>query len=381
MLSLRYLLFPILMVFTHLSYAKNSAEEAEKRVVVYNSYGYLVDNIWHIPLHVWVSEAPNWLSGIAGKGALKLIKNKIGIDELTPIQEARFQYVAEDFLADNESREVISFQFDKDSKQHTFTISNNNKPLKSDRNGNIKTIFKLTKADANRLLKAQSSKNGWLTIKINSENHQGTGKIRLIPEEGVSVISDIDDTVKVTNILQGSQEILNNTFFKPFKPVNKMSNMYKDFSSDVAFHYISGSPWQLYKPITDFLFVPEVNFPQGSLHMKNVRVNLLESESYSDIAKLLTDGSQITTFKQKISQISQILYDFPKRKFILVGDSGELDPEVYRKIKNNFKEQIIEIKIRDVKNDNACNQLRLKDMTIIKVEHSKLDVCLNNKLK
>ncbi|TVR27681.1 MAG: DUF2183 domain-containing protein [Balneolaceae bacterium] len=51
--------------------------------------------------------------------------------------------------------------------------------------------------------------------------------------------------------------------------------------------------------------------------------------------------------------------------FILVGDSGERDPEVYREIANRYPDQIKEIIIRDVINDRQINPGRLEGMTII----------------
>jgi phosphatidate phosphatase APP1 len=38
----------------------------------------------------------------------------------------------------------------------------------------------------------------------------------------------------------------------------------------------------------------------------------------------------------------------PRRKFILVGDSGEKDPEVYRVMQRLFPDQVLKIYIRDV---------------------------------
>ena len=61
---------------------------------------------------------------------------------------------------------------------------------------------------------------------------------------------------------------------------------------------------------------------------------------------------------------------FPRRQFILVGDSGEVDPEVYKRIKNDRPNQVKEIRIRDLINDadpNA-NPYRLEGMVIIKAD-------------
>jgi phosphatidate phosphatase APP1 len=97
--------------------------------------------------------------------------------------------------------------------------------------------------------------------------------------------------------------------------------------------------------------------------MKQVSKNLLSADTWEDLKELVTNEN--VTFEQKVSQISEIMQRFPERKFILVGDSGEKDPEVYREIKKKFPNQVQEIKIRDVVNDREKNKSRLEGMTII----------------
>jgi phosphatidate phosphatase APP1 len=94
-----------------------------------------------------------------------------------------------------------------------------------------------------------------------------------------------------------------------------------------------------------------------------VSKNLLSADTWEDLKELVTNEN--VTFEQKVSQISEIMQRFPERKFILVGDSGEKDPEVYREIKKKFPNQVQEIKIRDVVNDREKNKSRLEGMTII----------------
>lgn len=59
--------------------------------------------------------------------------------------------------------------------------------------------------------------------------------------------------------------------------------------------------------------------------------------------------------KYKTEIIENILKDFPKRKYVLVGDSGEKDAEVYAQIAQKYPEQIVAICIRNVgKTDDSA---------------------------
>jgi len=46
--------------------------------------------------------------------------------------------------------------------------------------------------------------------------------------------------------------------------------------------------------------------------------------------------------------IEELLRQFPKRRFVLVGDSGEKDPEIYGALARKHPSQVIQIFIRDV---------------------------------
>ena len=91
--------------------------------------------------------------------------------------------------------------------------------------------------------------------------------------------------------------------------------------------------------------------------MKSVQKNLFSQSSWKDLTDLITNSEQ--TFDHKVAQISLIMMRFPRRRFILVGDSGEKDPEVYREIQAKFPEQVQEIWIRDIVNDRERNMTDL----------------------
>jgi phosphatidate phosphatase APP1 len=101
--------------------------------------------------------------------------------------------------------------------------------------------------------------------------------------------------------------------------------------------------------------------------MKNMRKNLLITDTWEDLWELVTGGpgAREATLKQKVSQISKLMTRFPGRKFILIGDSGEGDPEVFDRIRDTFPDQVQEIWVRDVINDREKNRARLKGMEII----------------
>jgi len=274
-------------------------------------------------------------------------------------------YRADGFIADSESRETISFSFDNDPEYRQYRLRNAEGDSDTDRNGLIEGTITVPNETAKVLLAAQNSDNGWLTFRAVSDDHGGVGRVRLIGAEGVSVISDVDDTAKVTNIPSGEAEVLKNTFFREFTAAPCMADLYQSYGDNVSFHYVSGGPWQMYGPLAEFLFGDDAGFPEGTFHMKNVRTNPFESESYEDIWKLIGSGSQQVTLEQKIGQISALLQDFPQRDFVLIGDSGEKDPEVFAAIRERFPDQVAEIKIRDVVNHAKAKPERLRGMTII----------------
>ena len=57
----------------------------------------------------------------------------------------------------------------------------------------------------------------------------------------------------------------------------------------------------------------------------------------------------------KNEAISTIIDAYPLRKYICVGDSGELDPEIYSKLFTKYPQSIAHIFIRDVCKTPECS--------------------------
>jgi hypothetical protein len=170
------------------------------------------------------------------------------------------------------------------------------------------------------------------------------GEMFLLEEQGLSVISDIDDTIKITEV-RDRHATLRNTFLREFQPVSGMAELYQTLarSNGAAFHYISASPWQLYEPLA--AFVRTNGFPAGTFALKEFRWK---------------DKSFFSLFanpeKYKSGVIEPLMKQFPKRKFIFVGDSGERDPEIYATLAQKYPQQIARIFIRDVTGESAVSE-------------------------
>lgn len=160
-------------------------------------------------------------------------------------------------------------------------------------------------------------------------------EIEITDDAGVSVISDIDDTIKKSSISLGAREIFRNTFIRDLKglTVEGVREWYGElYKMGVRFHYCSNSPWQLFPVIATFF--RHADLPPGSLHLKH----------YSGMLQ----GIFEPVAERKKGTLEAILRDFPNRKFILVGDSGEADLEVYTELAVAHPRRILAIFIRDV---------------------------------
>ncbi|MCR4414563.1 MAG: App1 family protein, partial [Thermoguttaceae bacterium] len=161
------------------------------------------------------------------------------------------------------------------------------------------------------------------------------GRVRLLEPNGLSVVSDIDDTIKISQV-RDRKALVANTFLRPFRPVPGMADLYRRLAErGAAFHYVSASPWQLYPALREFC--DEAGFPEGTFHLKRVR---------------LTDSTALTLFGSqeafKMAAIGRVLADFPERRFVLVGDTGEQDPEIFGRLARQYRGQIEAILLRNV---------------------------------
>lgn len=178
-----------------------------------------------------------------------------------------------------------------------------------------------------------------------SENLSATEDVMVTDSHGISLVSDIDDTIKHSAIASGAKEIFKNTFLRELGElvIPGVKEWYCRMADmGVKLHYVSNSPWQLYPLLRSYFSM--AGLPHGSFHLKQ----------YSGMLQGIFEPAA----ERKKGSLDRIMHDFPERKFILVGDSGEADLEVYTDIVQEHPGRVLAVFIRDVTSKDENN---LKD--------------------
>lgn len=155
---------------------------------------------------------------------------------------------------------------------------------------------------------------------------------------GWGIISDIDDTIKVT-LTPEELGILKSTFVDEPEPISGMPELYSHMASlfsDPPFFYLSASPYNLYPFLRSFR---SQYYPAGT--------TILRDASWQNLGGLiasLTKGVQ----EYKVDRIKKIHAWFPSRQFICIGDSTQKDPESYGEIARTYPGWVKAIFIRKV---------------------------------
>ncbi|WP_299708496.1 App1 family protein [uncultured Pontibacter sp.] len=161
------------------------------------------------------------------------------------------------------------------------------------------------------------------------------------PDAEYGIISDIDDTIVrtgATNMLQTGRNVLLNNAHSRI-PFHGVASFYKSLQlgrngkRNNPFFYVSSSPWNTYDLLYHFLELNEI--PQGPLLLRDFGI---------DENKLGASDHM----SHKYKEIENILITYPELNFILVGDSGQQDAEIYAEIVRNHPGRIMAIYIRDV---------------------------------
>jgi hypothetical protein len=309
-----------------------SGLKADEQVILYPALGRQVAGGWELQLNGLVYEpGRHTLMTAALRKALGIEK-----DDLTPAEREIFRQRAEYFLVDDERGKTLTLELGPQS----VALGT------SEANGHFQALAILPSGALPANPAGQAPLNlalpGRLIERKGTRRDIGLALV-LLSDSGVSVVSDIDDTIKISQV-RDKKALVQNTFCRPFQPAPGMAAAYQRWAAEGAqFHYVTASPWQLYPPLAEF--VRSNGFPAGTFHMKSFRA---KDSSFLSLMK--------SPERYKPPVIQELFRQFPNRRFVLVGDSGEKDPEIYGALARKHPRQVSQILIRDVTDEPPASE-------------------------
>ena len=157
-----------------------------------------------------------------------------------------------------------------------------------------------------------------------------------------AVISDMDDTVlqsHVTSLTQAIRTtILGNS--RTRLPFPGVAAFYRALRAGAGgnernpIFYVSSSPWNLYDLLVEFLELQGI--PSGPVTLRDW-----------DINRSAIGSGRLHGFKD--AAIREIMDAYPAMPVILIGDSSQRDPEIYREVVREYPDRVLAVYIRDVR--------------------------------
>src|SRR5882724_3157906 len=91
----------------------------QEEVTFYPTYGYQQGDNQVIPMRVWVHERRNLIEHTIGN-ITNIVAASLGVHG--PLELDNFRSRTQDFVADSESREAVTFSFDEDSEERHYSV-------------------------------------------------------------------------------------------------------------------------------------------------------------------------------------------------------------------------------------------------------------------
>lgn len=158
----------------------------------------------------------------------------------------------------------------------------------------------------------------------------GNATAYLVPPNGLTIISDIDDILRVTKIYEPKEGLLN-SFARAFTPWMDMPDIYANWSKalpELHFHYLTTTPEQVTRNYMQFIYA---TYPLGSFDTRPL--NFSDVSATLSIRKFLLD---------------RIFQTYPQRKFVLVADTSNSDVmKDYPQMATDFPGQVQCILLRN----------------------------------
>ncbi|KAF1937506.1 hypothetical protein EJ02DRAFT_356661 [Clathrospora elynae] len=177
---------------------------------------------------------------------------------------------------------------------------------------------------SNGLLPGNSTDNVQRLNVYTNGTMSGNATAYLVPNEGITFISDIDDILRVTKIYNPKEGLLN-SFARPFTQWMNMPDIYGNWSrslpNNTHFHYLTTTPEQATRLYMDFIYK---TYPGGSFDTRPL--------NFSDVS---------ATLSIRMFLLTKIFETFPQRKFVLVADTSNSDVmKDYPQLAHDYPNQV-----------------------------------------
>lgn len=197
-------------------------------------------------------------------------------------------------------------------------------------------------------ISAQHTREGWFSYRatVPSKGLEEQAQYRICNASSTGVISDIDDTLLVSHSSIDWRKLYtylskNTAKRKPTAAVNNIINGLSKFNNGEGttdYFYVSNSEWNLYEFLMAFFDLHEI--PKG--------VYLLNSIIHHPLDFLQRQGkSEVEGHKMKA--IRSIFNEFPAKKFVLIGDTGQHDIQVFQHLIDQVNPPVKAIFLREIK--------------------------------
>jgi phosphatidate phosphatase APP1 len=179
----------------------------------------------------------------------------------------------------------------------------------------------------------------------------------------LGIISDIDDTVLQTHVTQKLKMIWVTLSGSPFTrmPFEGTSELYHALVAGAAGNaenpvfYVSKSPWNLYDFLVDFM--DHHGLPRGPLLLRDIGLR------------------EAPPLDHKSAAVRELMETYADLPFVLIGDSGERDPDIYLATAALYPGRVRAIYIRDLGGRDAearelCQKARELGTEMLWVGHA-----------
>lgn len=168
----------------------------------------------------------------------------------------------------------------------------------------------------------------------------------------LGIISDVDDTILISRATSLYKK-LRLMLFKNARtrlPFEGVAAFYRALYNGTVpnqinpIFYVSSSSWKLYDLLCEFCYVQGI--PKGPFLLRDSRMDEFKFKTS------LHKG-------HKMKQVKKIMDMYPYKEFIMIGDSGQKDPEIYVDVARTYPGRVKTIYIRDVSHDARHEQVKV----------------------